>query len=454
MNVILSIIALLTFIVAFITIIVKVFLQPKYVKNIHKLYAQGKYNHAIRIAKQVIAKDPKNAAAHYFLGLCYEAEQMPELAFMELKAVNRIGQFNEYIDEVGFRKKIADLYLRFNQTEEALKEYLLLTLVQNGTQNAEYFYLIGTLFEKQNRTDKAMLYYKKAINTAPNHANSYARLGSIMFRAKRIQDARTYLEKATRLDPTNALGNFNLGKILRAEKDYSAALLAFEISSRNPELEIKSIVERGSCYLSMMDLRQAEPELRRAINLSHNPDSAEVLYARYSLASLFETTRKIEEAIKQWEEIFKVNEKYRDVAQKLANFQGLRTSDVMKDFLTSSGTQFVELCREIIASMNFIIVRGFSIPDGCQFIVTEDSTKKWQNSRQQHSLLAFMRTGEPIVEGLLRVFHDEMKTRYCSRGMFFTSSTFSKLAQTFAENRPIELVNRAKLQKILMDMGK
>ena len=50
---------------------------------------------------------------------------------MEYKSVNQIGIFGPTIPEAEFRTKMAQIFIRFNQAEEALKEYLL--LVKLGT---------------------------------------------------------------------------------------------------------------------------------------------------------------------------------------------------------------------------------------------------------------------------------------------------------------------------------
>ena len=81
---------------------------------------------ATKLARQILTKEPRNPDAHYYLGLCYLSDSKPELALMELKAVDKLGNFEGMISQITFRNAIADLYLRFNQYEEAQKEYLLL----------------------------------------------------------------------------------------------------------------------------------------------------------------------------------------------------------------------------------------------------------------------------------------------------------------------------------------
>ncbi len=432
---------------ASIVIIVRILFQPKRVKTIAQLYKQGKYSQATRMARQIIQKDNRDSDAHYFLGLCYEAEGKTELALMELKTVNQLGKFDEYVSELAFRKKIAELYLKFNQTEEALKEYLL--LVKKDESNPEYYYLIGSLFEQRSRPDKAVNYYKKAVSLDERHSASYAALGSLLYRAKRFNDARIYLDKATTLDPDNTLGSYYLGKILKDSKDYQAALKAFEKSAKDPELKVKSLAERGACYINMGDVDRAYAELGRAIKLSKNPKSQELLYARYLMAYLYEKERKIEEAIEQWEEIYKVREDFRDVAEKLSNYQDLRTDDTLKDFLIASQEEFLEMCKKAAGAMSFVVHEISPINGGCEIMAAENSDKKWRNQKKQPRLIYFLRVTDPIDEATVRSFNDKMRENNFPRGIILTSSVFSKLAQVFAESRPIELYDKDKLQKVL-----
>jgi tetratricopeptide (TPR) repeat protein len=432
---------------AALVIIVRTVFQPKRVKNIAQLYKQGKYSQAARMARAIIQKDSRDADAHYFLGLCYEAEGKTELALEELKIVNQLGKFDEFVTELEFRKKIAELYMKFNQSEEALKEYLL--LVKKDETNAEYYFLIGSLFEKRSRPDKAVNYYKKAVSLDERNAPSYAALGSLLYRAKRFNDARVYLDKATSLDPENTQGSYYLGKILKDSKDYQSALKAFERSSKDPELKVKSLAERGACYINLGDIDRAYAELNRSVKLSKNPKAQEVLYARYLLAFLFEKERKIEEAISQWEEIYKVKEDFRDVAEKLSNYQDLRTDDTLKDFLIASQDEFIEMCKKATSAMSFVAHEVNPITGGCEILASENSDKKWRNQKKQPRLIYFLRVTDPIDEGTVRTFNEKMRENNFPRGIILTSSGFSKMAQVFAESRPIELFDKDKLQKIL-----
>ena len=114
--------------IGFLTVfVIKSFAQPKKIDGIKRLVKQQKYAQAQKLAKSIIAKDPRDFVAHYWLGRAYAADNKNDLAFMEFKNVAQNAVFDSSIPEVPFRKQLAELYVRFNQAEQAVNEYLLLT---------------------------------------------------------------------------------------------------------------------------------------------------------------------------------------------------------------------------------------------------------------------------------------------------------------------------------------
>ena len=113
-------------VISLLVFLLRSFIAPQKLETIEKLIRNGKRQQAIKMAKSIISKNPRDTEAHYILGKAYLADNKPELALMEFKAVNSASSFSNKIPEQEFRRTIAKLYLKFNQQEEALKEYLLL----------------------------------------------------------------------------------------------------------------------------------------------------------------------------------------------------------------------------------------------------------------------------------------------------------------------------------------
>ncbi len=423
-------------------------LVPRRVETLRSLLNQNKTQAVIKAAKQLVAKDARNADAHYLLGLAYDQDTKQELALMELKTVNQIGNFDGLVDEVPFRKKIAELYVKFNQPEEALKEYLL--LLKRDPNNPDYYFRVGRIFEERSRSDKAAQYYRKAVDLDPRNAEAHGRLGLLLYRGKRSVEARAELDAAVRIQPENYEAWYYIGKILKDAKDCIAAMSAFEKASREPSFKVKALIERGGCLISMGSLDRAVSELDRATKLADD-GSTESLYARYFLAHCHEKMRRIELAVEEWEHIYSKKPNFRDVAEKLGKYQELRTDDRMKDYLTLTNEQFLEVCKRLTEAMG-LNVRDVRQVEGGGEVVAVENTSKWRNARAMPKLIRYLRIAEIIDESTVRDAHEAMRKDSITRGLIVTSSTFSRLAQDYAENRPIDLYDKERLQSLLQQI--
>jgi tetratricopeptide (TPR) repeat protein len=426
--------------------IVRNMVAPKKIARVEQLLKQNKGGSAIKLAKQLLAKDQRNPELHYLLGRAYVQDGKPELALMEYKAVNQIGVFDGAVPEIPFRRDIAGLFMRFNQPDEALKEYLL--LLQKDPNTAENYFQVGMLFESRNKAAKAVGYYRKAIQLQRGHGQAHLRLGLILYRAKKFSEAKQFLEKALRYHPEAYEAYYYIGRIQKENKDYAAALQAFEWSTKSPEFKVKSLIERGTSYMEMNNLERAVSELERAISQVHDTDGSDILWAHYFLATCYERLRKIERAIEHWEAVYKVKPGFQDVAEKISQYQDLRQDDVVKDFLTASQTDFRGMCERAISAMGLTVQSMTDEADGAKVIAVETKSN-WRNTKAMPRLVRFVRVAELIDEATVRETQEEMKSQNINRAVIVASSNFSRMALDYAESRPIDLLNKDKLQKLL-----
>jgi tetratricopeptide (TPR) repeat protein len=427
---------------------IKTVLAPKKLTSLDNMLKQGKYPQVSRLAKQMIAKDERNVELHYILALSYIAQNKSELALMELKKINNLGNFGGLCSEVNFRKTIAQQFEKFGNTEEALTEYLLLTKLE--PYEGDYHFKTGHLFEMRNKAGQAHKYYKKAIELNPHDSNAHFRLGYILYRSKRYNDAKTEFEIAIKYDNANYQASYYLGKIFQEMKDFQGALSSFERSQKDPTLRTKSIISSGHCYLAMKNYNQATSEFERAITMTKEVDSSEILFARYFLSLCYEKKREVDNAIEQWEKIYKVKPDFKDVAEKLSQYQDLRTDDFLKDYLTAGTKEFQEICQSVAKVMNLSVQDMSQINGGIKMIAVELAKKQdWRNLKKMPQLIYFSRIPENIDVEKIRIFHEDMKQLGITRGRFVSSSSFSRTSIEFAESRPIILETKENLQKYL-----
>jgi tetratricopeptide (TPR) repeat protein len=423
------------------------FFSPRRISTIESMLKSNKTKQVVRLAKRLLVKNPRNADAHYLLGMAFFQEKKPELALMELKAVNQIGDFTGICREIPFRRQIAELYWKFNQRDEALKEYLL--LINSQPAEAEFYFKAGLLFEERGNPDKSVGYYAKAIQLDAEHGPSHFHLGLLYCRQKKLLEGRKELETAIKIDPDNADASYYLGKLLKDSHDYAGALAAFEKAQRDPELRQKVLVERGACFMNMNNFDRAISELERSVKMAASESDPVTLYGRYFLALCYEKNREVEKAISEWEKIYSKKPMFRDVAEKLSQYQDLRADDTMKDYLTVSREDFLKICQSVALGLGMEIQAVTELPGGGVQISGYESDSKRLGTRKLPRLMRFYRTTEPLDEEIVRETLEEMKKNNVIRGVIVSSATFTRKALEFAENRPIELFNRDRLQEIL-----
>jgi tetratricopeptide (TPR) repeat protein len=371
---------------------------------------------------------------------------------MEYKTVNQIGLFQGQLNEKDFRQKIAGLFERFNQGEEALKEYIL--LVKLDPAKPENYYKAGFLFEERGKSDNALKYYRKTLELDPNHAGAHIQLGMLYLRAGRPAEARQELDIALTLNPDNYQAWYSLGRLLKEAKDFGGALAAFEKAQRDGELKVKALIERGSCFLAQKNYERAAIELERALKLAPNDGDKDVLYGRYFLAHAYEKTREIDKAIAEWEKIYSKRPTFKDVGEKLSAYQDLRVDDRIKDYVTSGKTQFVALCESLVGTMGFSVQSTTELSGGIiKIIAIENESEKWRNVKKMPKILLFNRTSEPIDEAPLREVSEEIRKLGANKCYVLTNTTFTRAAQSFAETRPYELIGKDQLQTLLKKAG-
>ena len=434
--------------------IVRSVVLPQRLEALEGLLKKGKTQIVIKSARRIINRDKHNAEAHYCLGMAYLKENRDELAVEELKLVNQLGIQGKNIPEKVFRENLAQLFFRLNMAEEALKEYLL--LLKLAPENGNYNYWAGKLFNEINKTDMAEKYLAKAAELSPKDGKIHYELGLMLYRDKKNREARITLERAAKLPNANP-GQiaFYLGKIQKDQKDYTDAAANFEKAARDANIRVKSLVERGGCFMALNAYEKAIPDLERAVKSISDEAAQDSLYARYFLGLCYEKTRKLDKAIAQWEQINSRKKNFRDVPEKLSSYQDLRSDDTMKDYLTSGPEEFMEMCQSIVSAVHDLQIKDSqNLVDGCEIKAVENESAKWRNVRKMPRLLRFYRCADPVDEEKVRSILDDAKAAGMPKTALYSSSGFSRSAVNYANSRSVELFDSEKIRELLAMAGK
>ena len=321
-------------------------------------------------------------------------------------------------------------------------------------QNSDHNFKAAELYEETGNAKLAMGFYQKTILSDRKNAKAYTAAGRLLFRNKNFSQAKQALESSIRLNPENYENYYYLGKVCKESKDLSTAVKLLEKAERSPEFKQKALVEKGICLMMAEQSEKAIDAFERAINNTKDPKNQETLYARYFLGICYEKNRKIEKAIEQWEMVFKINSKFKDVSTKLSQYKELETNDGIKEYLTANNNQFNELCKKIAyVGYKLQCQKIETTKYGCQMIATEEKKDSWMNAKQQIHLCQFYRTTEAIEDGVVRKMADTLKAKNYVKGMIFTCSDFTPSAHSFTEGRPIVLISKDILEALFRKAG-
>jgi tetratricopeptide (TPR) repeat protein len=416
---------------------------PRRADQLAGFLQRGKTQAVIKAARAILEKEPKNADVRYFLGKAYLLEKKEDQAFVEFKNLSQSGAMGNFIPEEDFRRDLAQLFAKRRQTEEALKEYIL--LIKKKPEKAEYYYWAGKLFNERNRMDMAQNYLRKAAELAPRDGMIQFELGVMLYRTKNTHDAKDALERSLKYQSDNAQAYYYLGKIQKDAKDYSAATATLEKAARDPAFRLRAMLERGSCYIALNAADKAIPDLERAVKAITEEGAQESLYARYFLAHCYEKVHEMEKAIEQWEKIHTIKTGFKDVDAKLAQYQDLRSDDAIKDFLSAGNQEFMDICKKLVlVGLSMTVKSAKSIPDGVELVALEDAA-----SRKPPRLVRIYRSPDVTDDNKVRSILDDAKGQNMGRAVIITSSGFSRSAAGYAESRPVELFGKDKLQTLL-----
>ena len=426
--------------------IVNSFVMPKKIGDIQKLIESGKTKVAIKSLNEMLAKDNRDPYAHFLLAEAHRVDGNHQFAILEYRQVLKFGRFDHIIKEVNIRSALAKIYKEKKSFEEAKKELLVLTKLDST--NFEVFFELGVMLFNLGNLDKATECLKKSALLKPEHDQSFFYLGMIEYKKGLFIDSKPLLQNAIKLDAKNYQAHYFLGLVLMKLTEMEPALKEFEIAAKSDELKLKSIIARGMCFVEQSQFHKAMVEFERGLKFAKSGTEVE-LDIRYRLAKCQEKIRDIQSAIINWEKIFEVNPRFKDVKTKLATYAEFRQDDRIKDFMIAGLAEFELTARKIVARMNLNITDLEIISDTEIEILAVETEGKWRNSRQFNKIIRINRTTEALPDTYFRTVYDTMKPRNATTILIITTGDVSPKALEFVNTRPVNIKGKSELAELL-----
>ena len=117
--------------------------------------------------------------------------------------------------------------------------------------------------------------------------------------------------------PTDLAIRYELGLRQHRHKDYDAAIVSFQTTTRDPKRRIQSLNMLGKCFFAKNLYREAQSQFENAIEQYDLTDDPLAKELRYNLARTFEVQNRIDQAIEWYSVIVQQDYQYKDVAKRL-----------------------------------------------------------------------------------------------------------------------------------------
>ena len=259
------------------------------------LIANRQFNEAVNLFDQIIEEDPKSAEAHYFRGVAGISKGDVNIGKVELTHAVDLnpGLINGRVllAELYFREK--EFGLARNQVEkvlEILPDHYQATLILGNCY----------MYEKDYPASEKL--FQKLIRLEPDNPSGHYRMG-LLLRTQGLNDqALGSFEKVLALNPKLLDALINIVMIYVTENRYEEAVALCDkrlAADGDDNLYAAKLWDiKGGIYQAKKESAEAELSYKKAIQIA-----PEFMGAYYSLARLYISEKKTDDAVSQFNTI-------------------------------------------------------------------------------------------------------------------------------------------------------
>jgi tetratricopeptide (TPR) repeat protein len=215
-------------------------------------YNAGRFDNALKLAKQATEKYPDNAEAWYLLGELYgKKEQYLKMKKAFDKSLSLSPTFKDKIDRATmyyfqtlFNRGV-NSYNAYTKVpdrssdkakkylEEAINNFKMANAIKPDYKSVD---LVALCYSLAGQQDSALTYYTKLTEMAPDSADAYVKLGRYELVRSNYKGAIKALEKALQLDPNNTEATQIIAEAYDRDGQTQKAIEAYQKAMKvNPE---------------------------------------------------------------------------------------------------------------------------------------------------------------------------------------------------------------------------
>jgi tetratricopeptide (TPR) repeat protein len=225
-------------------------------------FEKGDFERAANEFNLVLAGDPENDRARYYLGATYVEMKADDKA---LESFERVSEKSElYLDS---RVQAAYLYDRKDQTQKAID--VLQAVLKKSSDRKEIYAFLSSLYRKLKEYPKAIQAMERVVSLDPKNDEAHFQLGALYDENKNKDKSVANMKKAIELNPKNAAALNYLGYTwaeMGVQLDDAEDLIQRALKIQpNDGFYIDSL---GWVYYQKGDYPKAVEQLERAVEIT------------------------------------------------------------------------------------------------------------------------------------------------------------------------------------------
>lgn len=404
----------------------------------------------LKDAARKLEKDPDNIPALTQLSEIFYANGVYDKALQYYKSLVRIAPIHQEVDEGKVSLRAGICLCKAQEWADAMK-YLLQSSLKDSS-NFDVNYHLGLVYSNLKDYAKAVPCLKKALIVNPASTQANMLVARCFYEQHHFKEALPYLKVVIAAEPNNKEAMFDYADVMAEEGHGEKSIKIFSHLRPDPVYGAKSCIRSGVFHYNQGDKKAAIEDFTIGLKLP-NTQQADMLELKYRLAVCYFDTNRYKDGLALLSEIRQVNPQYKDVPALVSRYTELSQNSNLQVYLAGNVSDFISLCRRIATSWEKGLNATFQdahAESAYTDITVEVPSRGGDGSEVKEAwVFRFFRTTGATGEIYVREFHEMIQDQRVGRGICITAGTFTEGARKYAEGRPVDLIERDKLNMIL-----